>query len=189
MNLILASKSPRRIELLQRLGYDFTITPSNFDESAVDLSKNPTQGVEFLARGKAQAIFDSLESTADTVVLGADTIVVCDGKVMLKPKDESDAKDMLRKLSSRVHTVYTAVAFVSDSGTESFVEATDVYFFELSDEEINSYVATGEPMDKAGAYGVQGLGCTLVQKIDGDYYNVVGLPIARVARHLKKKGF
>lgn len=189
MNLILASKSPRRIELLKGLGYDFTITPSDFDESTVDLSKDPKSGVELLARGKAETVYSNLADKADALVLGADTIVVCDGKVMLKPKDDEDAKRMLKKLGGNAHIVYTAVAFVSKEGVESFVEETEVYFFDLTEEEIASYVATGEPLDKAGAYGIQGLGCTLVRKINGDYYNVVGLPIARVARHLAKKEF
>lgn len=190
MELILASKSPRRIEILRNVGYDFTITPASYDESTVDLSANPVKGVEKLAEGKAKAVFDTLPSVAklNTVVLGADTIVVCDGEVMLKPKDESDAVRMLKKLSGKTHQVYTAVALVTAKETNIFVEKTDVYFYNLTEDEIDEYIKTGEPMDKAGAYGIQGKGCFLVKKIDGDYFNVVGLPISSVMRQLKKIG-
>lgn len=190
MELILASKSPRRIEILRNVGYDFTITPASYDESTVDLSANPVKGVEKLAEGKAKAVFDTLPSVAklNTVVLGADTIVVCDGEVMLKPKDESDAVRMLKKLSGKTHQVYTAVALATAKETNIFVEKTDVYFYNLTEDEIDEYIKTGEPMDKAGAYGIQGKGCFLVKKIDGDYFNVVGLPISSVMRQLKKIG-
>lgn len=190
MELILASKSPRRIEILRNVGYDFTITPASYDESTVDLSANPVKGVEKLAEGKAKAVFDTLPSVAklNTVVLGADTIVVCDGEVMLKPKDESDALRMLKKLSGKTHQVYTAVALATAKETNIFVEKTDVYFYNLTEDEIDEYIKTGEPMDKAGAYGIQGKGCFLVKKIDGDYFNVVGLPISSVMRQLKKIG-
>lgn len=190
MELILASKSPRRIEILRNVGYDFTITPASYDESTVDLSANPVKGVEKLAEGKVKAVFDTLPSVAklNTVVLGADTIVVCDGEVMLKPKDESDAARMLKKLSGKTHQVYTAVALATAKETNIFVEKTDVYFYNLTEDEIDEYIKTGEPMDKAGAYGIQGKGCFLVKKIDGDYFNVVGLPISSVMRQLKKIG-
>lgn len=187
MELILASKSPRRIEILRNVGYDFTITPADYDESVVDLSLDPVMGVKTLATGKAKSVFDSLplEKRDSAVVLGADTIVVCDGEVMLKPKDELDAANMLKKLSGREHQVYTAVALISSEKSDIFVEKTNVYFYELSDKEIEEYIKTSEPMDKAGAYGIQGKGCFLVRKIDGDYFNVVGLPISSVMRRLK----
>lgn len=187
MKLVLASKSPRRSELLAGVGYDFTILPAQFDESSVSLD-DPKRGVEEIARGKAQACFGTLADTHDTVVLAADTIVVCDGEVLLKPKDSAEAKEMLKKLSGNTHKVMTATAIISEKETVSFVEETSVCFFELTDGEIDDYIATGEPLDKAGAYGVQGLGCYLVKKIEGDYFNVVGLPIAPVMRYLKEAG-
>ncbi len=190
MELILASKSPRRIEILKNVGYDFTITPAEYDESVVDLKVDPVKGVTELAKGKAKSVFDTLPSfeSSDKVVLGADTIVVCDGEVMLKPKDESDAARMLSKLSGNTHQVYTAVALITAKETKTFVIKTDVYFYDLSEKEIDDYIKTGEPMDKAGAYGIQGKGSFLVKKIDGDYFNVVGLPISSVMRHLKEIG-
>ena len=187
MKRVLASKSPRRSELLAGVGYDFYILPAQFDESSVSLD-DPKRGVEEIARGKAQACFGTLADTHDTVVLAADTIVVCDGEVLLKPKNPAEAKEMLKKLSGNTHKVMTGTAVISEKGMESFVEETSVRFFDLTDEEIDDYIATGEPLDKAGAYGVQGLGCYLVKKIEGDYFNVVGLPIAPVMRILKKAG-
>lgn len=187
MKLVLASKSPRRSELLAGVGYDFCILPAQFDESSVSLD-DPKRGVEEIARGKAQACFGTLADTHDTVVLAADTIVVCDGEVLLKPKNPAEAKEMLKKLSGNTHKVMTGTAVIGEKGMESFVEETSVRFFDLTDEEIDDYIATGEPLDKAGAYGVQGLGCYLVKKIEGDYFNVVGLPIAPVMRILKKAG-
>ncbi|MBR5991685.1 MAG: septum formation protein Maf, partial [Clostridia bacterium] len=120
--------------------------------------------------------------------LAADTIVVLDGEVLLKPKDAADARAMLSKLSGKTHTVFTGVAIMTERETRSFVESTDVTFFELTDEEIDDYIATGEPLDKAGAYGIQGRGSLLVKSINGDYFNVVGLPTAPVARLLKEFG-
>ncbi|MCQ2487866.1 MAG: Maf family protein [Clostridia bacterium] len=190
MELVLASKSPRRIEILRNVGYDFKVTPADFDEGTVDLTVDPVLGVKQLAKGKASAVFNTLPETSkiSTVVLGADTIVVCDGEVMLKPKDELDAHRMLKRLSGDTHQVYTAVSLITANETKTFVEKTDVYFYDLSDEEIDAYIKTGEPMDKAGAYGIQGKGCFLVKKIDGDYFNVVGLPISSVMRQLKNIG-
>lgn len=190
MNLLLASKSPRRRDLLTDAGYEFEIIPSPFDETEVDLTSNPVQGVCDIACGKAAAAFDTLsdEKKSEAVVLGADTIVVCDGEVLLKPKDEVDAAATLRKLSGKRHQVHTAVSIISATEKETFVSTTDVYFYELTDAEISAYIETSEPMDKAGSYGIQGKGGLLVEKIDGDYYNVVGLPIARTVRVLKKYG-
>lgn len=188
MNLLLASKSPRRRDLLTDAGYDFEIVSSPFDEKEVDLTSNPVQGVCDIACGKAAAAFDTLsdEKKCEAVVLGADTIVVCDGEVLLKPKDEADAAATLRKLSGKRHQVHTAVSIISATERETFVSTTDVYFYELTDAEISAYIETSEPMDKAGSYGIQGKGGLLVEKIDGDYYNVVGLPIARTVRALQK---
>ncbi len=188
MKLLLASKSPRRRDLLTDAGYKFEVVSSPFDETAVLLEKDPVQGVCNIAAGKAGAAFDCLndDKKSEAVVLGADTIVVCDGEVLLKPQDEADSIETLKKLSGKKHQVHTAVSIVTISEIETFVSTTDVYFYELSDEEISEYVASGECNDKAGSYGIQGRGRLLVEKIDGDYYNVVGLPIASTVRALKK---
>ncbi|MDO5448224.1 MAG: Maf family protein [Clostridia bacterium] len=189
MELILASKSPRRSSLLHDAGFNFTVAPSKFDESTVSLD-HPEYAVENLALGKARDSYNELPSITklNSVVLGADTIVVCDGVVMLKPKDKDDAKRMLHELSGKVHQVYTGIAFVSARDVYTEVVKTDVEFYELTDEEIDEYVASGEPLDKAGAYGIQGNGCTLVKRIDGDFYSVVGLPLAPVVKYLKRCG-
>ncbi len=188
MKLLLASKSPRRRDLLNDAGYNFEIVSSPFDETAVDLAKDPVQGVCDIAYGKANAAFDCLRNDKkdEAVVIGADTIVVCDSEVLLKPRDEADSVATLKKLSGKKHQVHTAVSIVTSDEMETFVSTTDVYFYELSDAEILEYVASGECADKAGSYGIQGKGGLLVEKIDGDYYNVVGLPIARTIRKLKK---
>lgn len=186
MHLILASGSPRRKEILEELGYQFEIKTGDFNESTVALD-DPKEGVQKLALGKALAAVQQ-----PGLYLGSDTVVVLDGVVMGKPADEQDAFRMLRSLSGRTHEVCTGVALVTvgEDGTventETFVEATEVTFFELSDEEIRRYIRTGEPMDKAGAYGIQGLGRVLVEGIRGDYETVVGLPAARVYRALLK---
>ncbi len=193
MHFVLASNSPRRREILSDLGYAFDVRTADFDESTVDLSA-PADGVRELALGKAEAAAKAAPAGEPTVFLGADTVVVLDGVVMGKPADEEDAFRMLRALSGRTHVVYTGAAVISIDETgavtdrQTLVEATDVTFFALTDEEIRAYIATGEPMDKAGAYGIQGLGCTLVEGIRGDYLTVVGLPAARVVRLLKSVG-
>ena len=193
MHFVLASNSPRRREILSELGYAFDVRTADFDESTVDLSA-PAEGVRALALGKAEAAAEAAPAGEPTVFLGADTVVVLDGVVMGIPADEEDAFRMLRALSGRTHVVYTgaAVVLTDEAGAivdrQTLVEATDVTFFDLSDEEIRAYIATGEPMDKAGAYGIQGLGCTLVEGIRGDYLTVVGLPAARVVRLLKSVG-
>lgn len=191
MKLILASGSPRRKEILKELGYLFEIKTADFDESAVSLEK-PAEGVQALALGKATAAAEVTSVGEPTVFLGSDTVVALNDVVMGKPDDEEDAKAMLRSLSGKTHVVYTGVALVEKNerdeivSHETFVEATEVTFFDLSDEEIDWYVGTGEPMDKAGAYGIQGLGRVLVEGIRGDYETVVGLPAARVYRALRE---
>lgn len=191
MKLILASGSPRRREILTDLGYSFDVKTADFDESQVSLEK-PSEGVQALALGKATAAAEATSVDAPTVFLGSDTVVAMNDAVMGKPADEEDAKAMLRSLSGKTHVVYTGVALVEKNergeivSNETFVEATEVTFFELSEEEIDWYVGTGEPMDKAGAYGIQGLGRVLVEGIRGDYETVVGLPAARVYRALRK---
>ncbi len=191
MKLILASGSPRRKEILEELGYLFEIKTADFDESTVSLEK-PAEGVQALALGKATAAAEAASVGEPTVFLGSDTVVALNDVVMGKPADEEDAKAMLRSLSGKTHVVYTGVALVEKNerdeivSNETFVEATEVTFFDLSDEEIDWYVGTGEPMDKAGAYGIQGLGRVLVEGIRGDYETVVGLPAARVYRALRE---
>ena len=191
MKLILASGSPRRREILTDLGYSFDVKTADFDESQVSLEK-PSEGVQALALGKATAAAEATYVDAPTVFLGSDTVVALNDAVMGKPADEEDAKAMLRSLSGKTHVVYTGVALVEKNergeivSNETFVEATEVTFFKLSEEEIDWYVGTGEPMDKAGAYGIQGLGRVLVEGIRGDYETVVGLPAARVYRALRK---
>ncbi|MBQ3087708.1 MAG: septum formation inhibitor Maf [Clostridia bacterium] len=180
----LASQSPRRKELLERAGLQFEILISGCDESVPD-GLDAEQTVLHLAVQKARAV-QALCQPQD-VILAADTVVVTNGEILGKPKDQADAFRMLRALSGRTHTVMTGVCITSGDKTEQFVSKTDVTFYDLTDEEIIAYVATGDPMDKAGAYGIQSKGVVLVESICGDYSNVVGLPLSRVCRILKSK--
>ena len=182
--LILASASPRRKELLEKAGYTFEIIVSDADETLPD-GITPEEAVRLNARRKAQAVSD-LHPGA--VVLGCDTVVAIDGAILGKPTDEADAKTMLRRLSGNTHTVYSGVCITDGTSTEVFAVATDVTFYPLSDATIDAYVATKEPMDKAGAYGIQGFGGVLVKEIRGDYSNVVGLPLSESARVLAQFG-
>ncbi len=180
--IILASASPRRRELLAQAGFEFEVVTSDVDEVA-DPSLTPDKLVMSLARQKAQAV---AQNRADCAVIGSDTVVVLDGKVLGKPRDEADAVRMLESLSGRKHEVYTGVCIAFAGETHCFFERTSVNFCELDGEQIKAYVATGEPMDKAGAYGIQGKGCVLVEGIEGDYFNVVGFPVSRFCREYKK---
>jgi septum formation protein len=184
-NLILASSSPRRKELLENLRLTFTISSSEVDES-FDPTLSPEDVVMDLAERKAQVIF---KENPNAFVIGSDTIVVADGQVLGKPTDEADAREMLKMLSGKKHDVYTGVSILSPNGTNRFFEKTEVWFWELNDEQINFYVQSGEPLDKAGAYGIQQLGSMLVKKINGDYFAVVGLPVSRTYRELKRLGY
>ena len=179
--LILASKSPRRRDLLSIITEDFRIIPAVGEEYA-DKSLSPDKYVCELARHKAEEIAEQCPSD---IVIGADTIVAVNGEILGKPVDEADAGRMLRQLSGTEHHVYTGVYIVGGSGNIAFAEDTTVRFFKLSEQEIDDYIATGEPFDKAGAYGIQGIGALLVSGITGDYYNVMGLPVGRLARELK----
>lgn len=187
MKLVLASASPRRCEILKNAGYEFEICPAQIDET-VDEKLSPSELVCTLSQNKAKAVFESLENKKDVAVLGSDTIVVLDGKVLGKPKDEEEAICMLSSLSGKKHKVYTGVCIVTASQTNSFFDCTTVEFFELTPEQIKAYVKTREPMDKAGAYGIQGKGCVLVKSINGDFFSVMGLPIAKTSKALKKVG-
>lgn len=177
--IILASQSPRRQELLKLITSDFEIKVSNVDETLPD-KITPKEAVMYLSKIKAEPFADG-----DDIVIGADTVVALDGKILGKPKSEENAKEMLRFLSGRTHSVFTGVTLTSNKKVKTFAVETKVKFFELTNEEIDAYIKTKEPFDKAGAYGIQGYGSLLVEKIDGDYFNVVGLPVSTLARELK----
>jgi septum formation protein len=185
--LVLASASPRRRELLAQAGYTFTVEAADVDES-VRPTESPGEYVQRLAEEKARAVYNRHNNHADglpLVVLGADTTVVCDGEILAKPADAADAMRMLRMLSSRTHEVLTGVAIVTARGRSSGVETTSVTFSAIPEAELAAYCATQEPMDKAGAYGIQGYAARWIPRIDGCYFNVMGLPIARVVRMIE----
>ena len=183
MNLILASASPRRREILQTAGLAFTVRVSETDET-IPSGMPPHEAVQYLAKQKAVA---AAANSPDDVVIGADTVVALDGEILGKPRDAADAARMLHLLSGKTHDVYTGVCLANAGRAETFYVCTRVTFYPMTDEQIADYIATGEPMDKAGAYGIQGRGCTLVESIRGDYFNVVGLPIAALYRKLKDR--
>lgn len=186
MRLILASSSPRRIELLRRLGLGFEVVKPLWETRVID--DDPVEVAELTALEKARAVAGGF---TEGLVIGADTIVVIDDEILGKPRDEEEARLFLRKLSGRVHRVITGIAVV-DAGRgreEVDHEVTEVKFKELSEEEIELYIASGEPFDKAGGYGIQGLGSLFVEWIKGDYFNVVGLPIYRLSLLLRRFGF
>lgn len=184
MRVILASGSPRRHELLDMIGIAHEVLPADIDESQRD-GERAVEHVERLAREKGAAV---ARRFPDSLVIAADTIVVIDGDVLGKPRSAEEARSMLRRLAGRTHVVFTAVAVSLHGRLESTVEEVSVTFLPLSDATIASYVATGEPMDKAGAYGIQGYGSTLVQRIDGDFFTVMGLPLARLVALLAEVG-
>lgn len=183
MNLILASQSPRRRELLRLMGHPFVIRAADIDET-MDPEKAPFDEVARVSRLKALAV----ERDEEDIVVAADTIVVCGDRVLGKPRDEEDALRMLRLLSGRDHQVMTGMTVVKGGRAVTVTEVTDIHFRELSDAEIRSYIATGEPMDKAGAYGIQGGAALFAIGLSGDYYNVMGLPVCRLALILRKMG-
>ncbi len=178
--LMLASSSPRRSELLKMAGYEFTVVPAKINETFLR-GTPPMQIVEQLSTHKAQAV--AKQHPEDTV-LAADTIVVFKGRILGKPKDAETAKAMLKLLSGNVHQVYTGYTVISGSRLLCGHECTSVEFYPISPAAISAYVATGEPLDKAGAYGIQGRGALFVKRINGDFYNIVGLPIAKIHRIL-----
>lgn len=185
MKIVLASQSPRRKELLGRMGLEFVTQASKIDESAFD-GLEARELVATLSREKAQWIARQLDG--ETLVIGADTVVVRDGAALGKPKDTEDAVAMLLSLSGRDHQVCTGVTVCRGDRVLTQVEEAQVTFRELTEAEVRQYVSTGEPMDKAGAYGIQGLGGLLVEGIRGDYSNVVGLPVCRLGQMLKDFG-
>ncbi|MDP2859023.1 MAG: Maf family protein [Bacillota bacterium] len=186
--IVLASSSPRRQELLSKVGLDFEIIPAEFDESAV--SGAPDQVVKALALEKASEVARQLGVGLDAVVIGADTIVYIDGKILGKPADDREAGLMLGMISGRTHVVYTGIAMIDTLTGKTLVECEEsrVHIRELAPDEIAAYVRTGEPSDKAGAYAVQGVGSVIVDRIEGCYFNVVGLPMSRLALMLKEFG-
>lgn len=185
--LILASASPRRRELMENMGLDFRVIVSEADEESVDKCVPPEIYVQELALIKAAAAAKTIIKNKNAIVISADTIVVNNGKIIGKPKDKEDAVQMLSSLSGKSHFVYTGfcVMRLSDAKTVCKSVATEVIFKTLSQDKIKNYVNTGEPMDKAGAYGIQGLGAMLVEKINGDYFNVIGLPISELGEVLE----
>jgi septum formation protein len=184
-NLILASASPRRKELLELLQIPFKVIVSAIEEH-VDDQLHPADMVQSLAYQKAESV---AKSNQGSYVIGSDTLVVFKGRMLGKPKDENEAMQMLQMLSDQTHEVYTGVSIIHGEHIRTFYEMTSVTFFPLSEKEIKDYIATGEPLDKAGSYGIQGYGSLFVKKIHGDYYAVVGLPVAKTNRELLMMGF
>ena len=188
MELILASASPRRKELLEKIGLPFTVQPAMGEERITQ--KSPAAVVMELSRQKAEEI--AAAQTEDCIIIGADTVVARGEKIMGKPKDAADAKQMLRSIADDCHQVYTGVTLIRTGAypqSVTFQEKTDVCLYPISDAELDAYIASGDPMDKAGAYGIQGDFAIYVKHIAGDYYNVVGLPIGRVYQELKRMLF
>ncbi|MEJ8766418.1 Maf family protein [Oceanobacillus sp. HCA-5259] len=182
--LILASSSPRRKELLQQMNIPFTVQSANIDESQITTT-DPIEKVKLLAIWKGENI---PIQHLNTIVLSADTIVSYEQTIFEKPRNQNEAKQMISTLSGQVHDVYTGVMIRSLQEKKVFVERTRVEFWPLSEEEIDAYISTEDPYDKAGAYGIQSLGAMFVKQIIGDYYTVVGLPISRVVRELRDFG-
>lgn len=181
MKCILASQSPRRRELMEHLDIPFTVCPADIDET-MDLSRDPRQEVARVSLHKARAV----PAEPQDVVIGADTIVVCDGRVLGKPHSPQEAEEMLRLLSGRTHEVMTGLSVIRGSREKVLTQVTKIRFRQLSDREIFRYVAGGEPMDKAGAYGIQGGAALFVEEIQGDYFNVVGLPLCPLGQILEE---
>ena len=185
MNIILASASPRRRELLKLIYSDFEIIPADIDETA---PKNIqiVEYAKYIANSKAEFISKEYRNS---LIIGCDTTVIVEGKCLGKPLDSADAFRMLKSFSDKTHQVITGVSIIYNDALHCFSETTEVTFHNLSDEEIYSYISTNEPFDKAGGYGIQGKGSLLVRKINGDYFNVVGLPVSRLNQELKYLGY
>ena len=181
MELILASKSPRRAQLMGLYNKPFVIRVADADET-MDPVADPAREVARVSRMKAEAVAHLPED----IVVAADTIVVCDGVILGKPRDEEHAHRMLRLLSGKAHQVMTGLTVLAPNGAVTVTEVTDVHFRPLSDKEIDDYIATGEPMDKAGAYGIQGGAALFCSRMEGDYYNVMGLPVCRLGEILRE---
>lgn len=189
LDIILASASPRRKELLSNMGIDFSVIVANADETAVDKSVPPQIYVEELAFIKAVAVAEQVKKNNNSLIIAADTVVINNGRILGKPSDEQEAFEILQGLSGKSHEVYTGVCVMrtEDAYTVCRHACTSVTFKRLSDDKIRNYINTGEPMDKAGAYGIQRLGAMFVEKINGDYFNVVGLPVSMLAEVLENE--
>lgn len=185
MSIILASKSPRRQELLKLLGLEFTVHTADIDEH-MDPSLPPEQEVARVSAEKARAV--AKDCAEADIIISADTIVVIDGQILGKPKSEADAIRMLNLLSGRRHEVMTGLTVLSGGQSQTRVVRTGIEFRRLTDREIDAYVATGEPMDKAGAYGIQGRASIFVSHLDGDYFCVMGLPVCTLTQMLRERG-
>lgn len=184
---VLASASPRRADILKKLGIDFEVIPSSFDENSN--IKDVRELVKYLAVGKAKDVM-SKTNAADVIIIGADTVVYFDNKIIGKPKSEEEAFQILKMLNNKKHEVLTGICVIDKKNNKIITdyEVTSVFFNDLSDEEILSYIKTKEPFDKAGAYGIQGFGSLLVKRIEGCYFNVVGMPVTKLYMILKKMG-
>lgn len=180
MNIILASASPRRRELMKLITDDFTAVSVDADETIPQNTK-PLMASQYLAEIKARAV----GNLQHDVIIGCDTTVICDNEILGKPKNKDECREFMCMLSGRTHQVATGCCIIGNGKVKSFTEITDVTFRRLSDEEIEEYISTSEPYDKAGGYGIQGKGSLLIEKINGDYFNVVGLPVSRLNQELK----
>ncbi len=179
--IILASASPRRKELCELLELEFSVIPAK-NEIEIDEKIAPEKAVELVALSKAEEVFSL---NPQSTVIGSDTAVYCDNEFLGKPKDKEDARKMLKMLSGKTHFVYTGVAVINKDKRVSFCEKAAVTFMKLNDEEIEWYISTSEPYDKAGAYGVQGICARFIEKIEGDFYSIMGLPVNRLYKTLK----
>ena len=186
IRIVLASKFPRRIELLKGLGIDPEIIPADVDENIDGVTDKPCEAVTLLASRKAQAVSEKLCDEA-ALIIAADTLVYKDSVLLGKPSDEKDAFAMLSQLSGNSHSVYTGICVSLGGKLATKAVETKVFFRKLSDEEIENYIRSGDPMDKAGAYGIQGRACLFAERIDGDYFNVVGLPLSCLFEMIKEK--
>ncbi|MBB6697439.1 Maf-like protein [Clostridium algidicarnis] len=186
MNIILASASERRHELLKRITKDFKIIVSDFDENSIEFEGNFEEYVKSLSKGKATSVAN--KCIDDAIIIGCDTIVAFNGEVLGKPKDENEAFNMLEKLSGGIHKVYSGITLIRKCDNKIFEESvcTEVKFSNITKDDIRAYIKTGEPFDKAGAYGIQGYGGLFVEEIKGCYYNIVGLPINKLNYMLKQ---
>lgn len=184
MDIVLASGSPRRRELLETLGLEFSVVPAKGEEIAPE-GAGPAETVMALSKAKAEEV---AKSRPESLVIAADTVVWAEGRILGKPKDGAEARAMLHMLSDNTHEVYTGVTLMLGDKTAVGAECTKVFFRRLTDEEIDRYVSTGEPMDKAGAYGIQGRAALMVRRLEGDYFNVMGLPLCRLGQMLEEIG-
>ena len=189
MRILLASASPRRRELLEQIGLPFEVVVSHVEEIITETE--PGKVVEQLSAQKAEAVAESLGEPEETLVIGADTVVAAENTILGKPKDAAHAVEMLRLLAGRTHSVYTGVTLIlrgasGETARKTFHERTDVSFYPMEKAEIRQYVATGDCMDKAGAYGIQGFCARYISGINGDYNNVVGLPVGRLYQEIKE---